>query len=210
MFYYFDFVFLLDFQSEKKFKLQLRNNFLIGLRIIYLKIKFYRMAYFTVVSNHGSYREIHHEFKLFFFHRTTVVPVNENIIPKTYFNMFPFSELLNMTQDYDYLVGMYIVVLFFYLSLFKRVMKIFNKLCFFETDVIGLLTSVGEEKEHAEEENIVKMIVLELSSKECVDLVIFDGFYCLLILFFCYFLFHYSSSFEFQSYNALCIVCGVC
>ncbi|RYQ92864.1 hypothetical protein Ahy_B09g099106 [Arachis hypogaea] len=97
----------------------------------------YRMAYFTVVSNHGSYRATSHEFKLVFLHRTTVVAVDEDIIPKTCFNMFPFSELLNMTQDYDFLVG-----------------------------VIGLLTSVGEEKEYAKEGKIVKMIVLELTLKD--------------------------------------------
>ncbi|XP_057739571.1 uncharacterized protein LOC130956541 isoform X2 [Arachis stenosperma] len=51
--------------------------------------------------------------------------------------MFPFSDLLNMTEDYDFLV-----------------------------DVIGLLTSVGEEKEYAKEGKIVKMIVLELTSKD--------------------------------------------
>ncbi|XP_057760341.1 uncharacterized protein LOC130980706 [Arachis stenosperma] len=97
----------------------------------------YRMAYFTVVSNHGSYRATSHEFKLVFLHRTTVVAVDEDVIPKTCFNMFPFSELLNMTQDYDFLV-----------------------------DVIGFLTSVGEEKEYAKEGKIVKMIALELTSKD--------------------------------------------
>ncbi|RYR77545.1 hypothetical protein Ahy_A01g002052 [Arachis hypogaea] len=76
----------------------------------------YRMAYFTVVSNHGSYRATSHEFKLVFFHRTTVVAVDEDVIPKTY--------------------------------------------------VIGLLTLVGEEKEYAKEGKIVKMIVLELTSKD--------------------------------------------
>ncbi|KAL4316742.1 hypothetical protein AHAS_Ahas15G0315500 [Arachis hypogaea] len=64
----------------------------------------YRMAYFTVVSNHGSYRATSHEFKLVFLHRTTIVAVDEYVIPKTCFNMLPFSELLNMTQDYDFLV----------------------------------------------------------------------------------------------------------
>ncbi|QHO47379.1 Replication protein A 70 kDa DNA-binding subunit C [Arachis hypogaea] len=97
----------------------------------------YKMAYFTVVSNHDSYRETSHEFKLVFLHRTTVVAVDEDVIPKTCFNMLPFSELLNMTQDYDFLV-----------------------------DVIGLLTSVKEEKEYEKEEKIVKMIVLELTSKD--------------------------------------------
>ncbi|QHO02627.1 Replication protein A 70 kDa DNA-binding subunit C [Arachis hypogaea] len=101
----------------------------------------YRIAYFTVVSNHGSYRATSHEFKLVFLHRTTVVAVDEDVIPKTCFNMFPFSELLNMTKDYDFLV-----------------------------DVIGLLTSVGEEKEYAKEEKFVKMIMLELSSKNAMAL----------------------------------------
>nr|XP_029150696.1 uncharacterized protein LOC114925758 [Arachis hypogaea] len=45
-------------------------------------------------------------------------------------------------------------------------LSIFNRLCLFEIDVIGLLTSVGEEKEYAKEEKIVKMIVLELTSKD--------------------------------------------
>ncbi|QHN92974.1 Replication protein A 70 kDa DNA-binding subunit B [Arachis hypogaea] len=97
----------------------------------------YRMAYFTAVSNHGSYRATSHEFKLVFLHRTTVVAVDEDVIPKTCFNMFPFSDLLNMTQDYDFLVN-----------------------------VIGLLTSVGEEKEYAKEGKIVKIIVLELTLKD--------------------------------------------
>ncbi|XP_020965115.1 replication protein A 70 kDa DNA-binding subunit C-like [Arachis ipaensis] len=106
----------------------------------------YRMAYFTVVSNHGSYRATSHEFKLVFLHRTTIVAVDEDVIPKTCFNMFPFSELLNMTQDYDFLVV--------------------NRLCLFGIDVIGLLTSVGEEKEYAKEGKFVKMIALELTSKD--------------------------------------------
>ncbi|RYR75562.1 hypothetical protein Ahy_A01g000114 [Arachis hypogaea] len=57
----------------------------------------YIMTYFTVVLNHGSYKTIHHEFKLIFLHQTTVVPVDDDVIPKTCFNLFPFSELLNMT-----------------------------------------------------------------------------------------------------------------
>ncbi|KAL4357171.1 hypothetical protein AHAS_Ahas09G0160000 [Arachis hypogaea] len=95
------------------------------------------MAYFTVVSNHGSYRATSHEFKLVFLHQTTVVAVDEDVISNTCFNMFPFSDLLNMTQDYGFLV-----------------------------DVIGLLTSVGEEKEYAKEEKILKIIVLKLTSKD--------------------------------------------
>ncbi|KAL4328967.1 hypothetical protein AHAS_Ahas13G0253000 [Arachis hypogaea] len=83
------------------------------------------MAYFTVVSNRGSYRATSHEFKLLFLHRITVVAVDEDVIPKT-----------------------------------------FNRLCLFGIDVIGLLTSVGEEKEYAKEGKIVKMIALELTSKD--------------------------------------------
>ncbi|QHO30903.1 Replication protein A 70 kDa DNA-binding subunit C [Arachis hypogaea] len=94
----------------------------------------YRMTYFTVVSNHGSYRATSHEFKLVFLHRTTVVAVDEDVIPKTCFNIFSFSELLNMTQDYDFLV-------------------------------------VGEEKEYAKEGKIVKIIVLELTSKDAMCII---------------------------------------
>ncbi|KAL4380652.1 hypothetical protein AHAS_Ahas04G0054900 [Arachis hypogaea] len=106
------------------------------------------MAYFTVVSNHGSYRVTSHEFKLVFLHRTTVVAVDEDVIPKTCFNLFLFSDLLNMTKDYNFLV-----------------------------DVIGLLTSVGEEKEYAKEEKIVKMIVLELTSKDLTMRCVLFGDY---------------------------------
>ncbi|RYR34405.1 hypothetical protein Ahy_A10g049242 [Arachis hypogaea] len=110
---------------EATVKKPLLNRF----RDLVVEGQVYRMAYFTVVSNHGSYRATSHEFKLVFFHQTTVVAVDEDVIPKTYFNMFPFSDLLNMTEDYDFLV-------------------------------------VGEEKEYAKEGKIVKMIVLELTSKD--------------------------------------------
>ncbi|XP_025700369.1 uncharacterized protein [Arachis hypogaea] len=97
----------------------------------------YRMSYFSVVPNQGNYRAAEHEFKLVFLNRTTVIPVPDDDIPKTCFSFCPFDELLNMTEDYVYLV-----------------------------DVIGLLTSVGEEKEYVKDAKVMKMIVLELSSKE--------------------------------------------
>ncbi|RYR38538.1 hypothetical protein Ahy_A09g043587 [Arachis hypogaea] len=127
---------MLHFQCEKiqaTIKKQLLNRF----RDHIVEGQVYRMAYFTVVSNHGSYRATSHEFKLVFLHQTTVVAVDEDVISNTCFNMFPFSDLLNMTQDYGFLV-----------------------------DVIGLLTSVGEEKEYAKEEKILKIIVLKLTSKD--------------------------------------------
>ncbi|QHN82521.1 Replication protein A 70 kDa DNA-binding subunit B [Arachis hypogaea] len=84
-----------------------------------------------------NYRVAEHEFKLVFLNRTTVIPVPDDAIPKTCFSFYPFDELLKMTTDYVYLV-----------------------------DVIGLLTSVGEEKEYVKDGKVMKMIVLELSSKE--------------------------------------------
>ncbi|RYR66942.1 hypothetical protein Ahy_A03g013137 [Arachis hypogaea] len=109
-------------------KKQLLNRF----KYYIVEGQVYRMANFTVVSNHGSYRATSHKFKLVFLHRTTVVPVGEDVILKTCFNMFPFSELLNMTQDYDFLVGMY-----------NHCAILLFKLCLFGKNVIGLLTSVG-------------------------------------------------------------------
>ncbi|XP_020966286.1 uncharacterized protein LOC107615712 [Arachis ipaensis] len=76
------------------------------------------MSYFSVVPNQGNHRVAEHEFKLVFLNRTTVIPISDDAIPKTCFSFCPFDELLKMTEDYVYLV-----------------------------DVIGLLTSVGEEKE---------------------------------------------------------------
>ncbi|RYR51402.1 hypothetical protein Ahy_A06g026413 [Arachis hypogaea] len=97
----------------------------------------YRMSYFSVVPNQGNYRAAEHEFKLVFLNHTTVIPVPDDDIPKTCFSFCPFDELLKMTEDYVYLV-----------------------------DVISLLTSVGEEKEYVKDAKVMKMIVLELSSKE--------------------------------------------
>ncbi|KAL4371270.1 hypothetical protein AHAS_Ahas06G0149000 [Arachis hypogaea] len=95
------------------------------------------MSYFSVAPNQGNYRTAKHEFKLVFLNRTTVIPVPDDAIPKTCFSFRPFDELLKMTEDYVYLV-----------------------------DVISLLTSVGEEKEYVKDGKVMKMIVLELSSKE--------------------------------------------
>ncbi|XP_052111562.1 uncharacterized protein LOC107469618 [Arachis duranensis] len=97
----------------------------------------YWMSYFSVVPNQGNYRAAEHEFKLAFLNRTTVIPVSDDDIPNTCFDFCPFDELLKMTEDYIYLV-----------------------------DVIGLLTFVGEEKEYVKDAKVMKMIILELSSKE--------------------------------------------
>ncbi|QHN85710.1 Replication factor-A carboxy-terminal domain protein [Arachis hypogaea] len=82
-------------------------------------------------------RAAEHEFKLVFLNRTTVIPVPNDAIPKTCFKFCPFDELLKMTEDCVYLV-----------------------------DIIGLLTFAGEEKEYVKDGKVMKMIVLELSSKE--------------------------------------------
>ncbi|QHN77672.1 Replication factor-A carboxy-terminal domain protein [Arachis hypogaea] len=90
----------------------------------------YQMSYFSVVPNQVNYRAVEHEFKLVFHNRTTVISVLDDAIPKTCFSFCPFDELLKMTEDYVYLV-----------------------------DVIGLLTSVGEEKEYVKDGKVMKKIV---------------------------------------------------
>ncbi|RYR02960.1 hypothetical protein Ahy_B06g081791 [Arachis hypogaea] len=97
----------------------------------------YQMSYFSIFPNQGNYRAAEHEFKLVFLNRTTVIPVPNDAIPKTCFKFCPFDELLKMTEDCVYLV-----------------------------DIIGLLTFAGEEKEYVKDGKVMKMIVLELSSKE--------------------------------------------
>ncbi|XP_052107597.1 uncharacterized protein LOC107459665 [Arachis duranensis] len=99
----------------------------------------YQMAYFSIIPNQGNCRTAEHEFKLIFLNRTTVVPIPDDAILKTCFSLCPFDEFLKMTENYVYLV-----------------------------DVISLLTSVGEEKEYVKDGKVMKMIILELSSKELI------------------------------------------
>ena len=110
---------MLDFQCEK-IQATIKKPFLNRFRDHIVEGQVYRMAYFTIVSNYGSYRATSHEFKLVFLHRTTIVAVDEYVIPKTCFNMLPFSELLNMTQDYDFLVGVSIFLVCCYSSFFNK------------------------------------------------------------------------------------------
>ncbi|RYR48992.1 hypothetical protein Ahy_A07g035232 [Arachis hypogaea] len=82
-------------------KKQLLNRFMD--RIVEGQV--YRMAYFTAVSNHGSYRATSHEFKLVFLHRTTVVAVDEDVIPKTCFNILTlqcalFGDYVNQVNHF--------------------------------------------------------------------------------------------------------------
>ncbi|XP_020961259.1 uncharacterized protein LOC107647213 [Arachis ipaensis] len=122
----------------------------------------YRMAYFSIVANQGNYRAAEHEFKLVFLNRTSVVLVPDDAIPKTCFSFYPFDELLKMTEDY--FVVSFLLVIFFYGNVHFFFCN-FIHVCF-PIDVIGLLTSVGEEKEYVKDDKVMKMIVLELSSKE--------------------------------------------
>ncbi|XP_052119057.1 replication protein A 70 kDa DNA-binding subunit B-like [Arachis duranensis] len=99
----------------------------------------YKMCYFSVVPNHGSYRATKHEFKLTFLFQTIVTTLPDDIIPRVCFTLYPFEEILQMSQDHDYLV-----------------------------DVIGLLTLVGEEKSYDKDGKTIKMVVAELSSQKMV------------------------------------------
>ncbi|MED6216419.1 hypothetical protein PIB30_007397 [Stylosanthes scabra] len=95
------------------------------------------MSYFNIVPNQGGYRAAEHEFKLTFLNRTTILPITDDAIPRSCLSLYQFADILNMVDDHVYLV-----------------------------DVIGLLASVGEEREYVKEGKIMKMIVKELASKE--------------------------------------------
>ncbi|XP_072057033.1 replication protein A 70 kDa DNA-binding subunit B-like isoform X2 [Arachis hypogaea] len=122
----------------------------------------YKMCYFSVVPNHGSYRATKHEFKLTFLFRTIVTTLPDDIIPRVCFTLYPFEEILQMSQDHDYLV-----------------------------DVIGLLTLVGEEKSYDKDGKTIKMVVVELSSQKFVASLLsyfsiwFSFIFCF-IYFLCY------------------------
>ncbi|QHO30501.1 Replication factor-A carboxy-terminal domain protein [Arachis hypogaea] len=89
-----------------------------------------------ILVDENSYK---HEFKLTFLFRTIVTTLPDDIIPRVCFTLYPFEEILQMSQDHDYLV-----------------------------DVIGLLTLVGEEKSYDKDGKTIKMVVVELSSQKMV------------------------------------------
>lgn len=65
----------------------------------------YKMVYFNVVPNTGHYRATHHEFKLVFLFKTTVVKQNSDSIPMLGLSLVPFNEVFNLDDNYEFLIG---------------------------------------------------------------------------------------------------------
>ncbi|QHN84685.1 Replication factor-A carboxy-terminal domain protein [Arachis hypogaea] len=124
-------------ENSTKVQATIRKQLIHKLKDHLLEGSCYKMSYFAVVSNQGSYRATKYKFKLIFLFRTTVTTIADDIIPKSCFSIYPFEDILQMSQDHDYLV-----------------------------DVIGPLTLVGEEKNYDRDGKMVKMVVVEFSSQK--------------------------------------------
>ncbi|KAJ1379646.1 Nucleic acid-binding, OB-fold [Sesbania bispinosa] len=94
----------------------------------------YKMTYFGVVDNGGSYRATSHDFKLLFQARTKVIPADSVIIPRFGLDLKNYEYVQNTKGECDYLI-----------------------------DVIGLVTVVGEEKHHERGGRTINVLELELT-----------------------------------------------
>ncbi|KAJ1441423.1 Nucleic acid-binding, OB-fold [Sesbania bispinosa] len=93
----------------------------------------YKMTYFGVVDNGGSYRATSHEFKLLFQARTRVLPAESVIIPRFGLDLKNLEYVKNTKGECDYLI-----------------------------DVIGLVTAIGEEKQYEKGGRTIRVVDLEL------------------------------------------------
>ncbi|KAJ1377870.1 hypothetical protein SESBI_48423 [Sesbania bispinosa] len=97
----------------------------------------YKMAYFEVVRNLGSYRATEHEFRLFFDSRTRVVPTESELIPRFGFSLKNTQDVVDTKGKSDYLM-----------------------------DFMGVLLAVSNEKRIMKEGKLTRVIVLELADEK--------------------------------------------
>ncbi|KAJ1407057.1 hypothetical protein SESBI_24584 [Sesbania bispinosa] len=93
----------------------------------------YRMNYFGIIENGGEYRGTFHEFKLLFQPKTTIYPAESELIPRFGVAAKTSEEIQQTNGVSDYLY-----------------------------DFIGLLTTVGEEKEFKKFGRTIRVLEVEL------------------------------------------------
>ncbi|KAJ1398871.1 Nucleic acid-binding, OB-fold [Sesbania bispinosa] len=99
----------------------------------------YKMTYFTVIANGGTYRATTHEFKLLFQPRTKVVPAESEIIPRFGLDVKSSKDIQDTNGKSDYLF-----------------------------DFTGLLTGVSEDKLYERNDKTTRVLELELTEDKGV------------------------------------------
>ncbi|XP_028216716.1 replication protein A 70 kDa DNA-binding subunit A-like [Glycine soja] len=104
--------------------------------------KVYSIQFFGVVDNGGIYRIILHKYKIMFQYSTKVALVDNASVPDSVYDFIPIRDIVCGGYDTDYLV-----------------------------DVMGILTSVGTERENERNAMRTKMNVIEIKddgfNREC-------------------------------------------
>ncbi|CAJ2649029.1 unnamed protein product [Trifolium pratense] len=116
--------------------------------------KVYSFENLGVSTNGGAYRTTQHRYKLNFQFGSVVQRITNHDVKGSPFHLVPISDVVSGSYDTDYLVGMCFAFEYFLCYFFQKFVCIYDKknlitkyfLCYF-SDVIGVLTGVGTERE---------------------------------------------------------------
>ncbi|RAL50544.1 hypothetical protein DM860_014486 [Cuscuta australis] len=131
----------------------------------------YVFAYFGVGNNSGNYRTSRHEFRLNFQPMTTVTTCSMEKIPLYRIKLVAFPDILQADSNYPYLVGeiaCFPVIYDVYdVTQIDWPVIIFYNFEFHcdNSDTMGMLAAVGNEKEIVKESKRIKIIVITLEAE---------------------------------------------
>ncbi|XP_061376197.1 uncharacterized protein LOC133318221 [Gastrolobium bilobum] len=125
----------------------------------------YFIKFFGIGLNMGNFRPTRHEYRLSFNLRTGVKSIVDATIPERGFDFAKFDVIEKESSDSPYLIGDGIGVLCYSLSI--KILYIGRKaethvICC--VDVFGLLSGIGEVREHVISGRNTKMVVVELDN----------------------------------------------
>lgn len=124
----------------------------------------YNISYFSVAPSTGSYRAATHPYKIVFQMTTKVQSCTSATIPLYGLSFTSIVDVSNHTVEYDYLVGMFFNLLWVAgLNHLMCLMSLRISLVFPDTDVMGLVTAVSEEREYVRDGSVTKMIIFEVT-----------------------------------------------
>jgi hypothetical protein len=134
--------------------------------------KCYSFENMGVANNGGNYRTTRHTFKLNFQFSSKVVFIPNLKITKSPYDFTPISEIVGGTYDTDYLAGNFLFVICLLKCLYRRFNLLYCLFCvywssngmMYISDLSGVLTGVGTEREIQKGGNTYKLNVIEVES----------------------------------------------
>lgn len=100
-----------------KIEVSINKNFISKFRSQLAEGNVYKITYFAVSGNNGSFRATEHDFKIFFNGRTRVVPDSSEGIPFNGLTLKNSYDVETSMGESDYLIGNQIFKLWFFVYL---------------------------------------------------------------------------------------------